>query len=467
LSSLNYVYTYINYPLKTPTLRKFNWDYFSGSDLEFTLTTRIFHSVCLISLMALAYNVPLNYALRLPFIAVASAIAFLLLSGLYYLSRVRRKTAQATLIFCILSNVLFVSNFFFNSGIDGPTAMFFILSMIVIVAIVPVRQYWYWVTINVSLFLSLNLLQYQHPDLAPYTYDLISDRYIDFSSAYITVVAVAIFSFYFIRRNYEIEKASAEQKGNVLKLLNEERNKLMSIIAHDMRSPLANIQSYLELLVEQDISEEEAKVINKSLLQSTRGTLEMLDNVLNWTKGQMDGLSFKLHPVNVFELLSPQLLVLTDIAANKKITLKNSIDPHIMVTGDGEMLQLVVRNLVSNAIKFTASGGHISVHTNIKHDACLIVVKDSGTGKPVNLTPDIFYLSGASTTGTMNEKGVGLGLVICKKYIEVQHGTPWFECDAMSGATFFVQLPLVSALVPEEDSIESVQDRQRRLLMES
>jgi two-component system sensor histidine kinase/response regulator len=438
--------------LKTLPRFKFNWDYLSGSALEFTVTTRIFHFICLISLLALAYNIPLNYVVGLPVIAFASTVSLLLLSGLYYLSRVRRKTALATVVFCILGHLLFVCNFFFNSGIDGPTDMFFLLTMIVMVAIVPVRQYWYWVTINISLVFSLHLLQYQHSDLALYTYQMTRDRYIDISSAYITVVAVAIFSFYFIRRSYEIEKASAEQKENVLKLLNEEKDKLMSIIAHDIRSPLANIQNYLELLVDDDVSKEEAEVINKKLLMATRGTLEMLNNVLNWTKSQMDGLDVNLHPVNVSELLSPQLSVLMDIAANKKITLRNAIEPHIMVAGDGEMLQLVVRNLVSNAIKFTASGGNISVHTKINGDTCLIVVKDSGTGKPVKLTPDIFYLSGASKTGTMNEKGVGLGLVLCKKYTEIQQGALWFECDAVSGTSFLLQLPLVSAIVPKENA---------------
>jgi two-component system sensor histidine kinase/response regulator len=108
------------------------------------------------------------------------------------------------------------------------------------------------------------------------------------------------------------------------------------------------------------------------------------------------------------------------------------------------MLELVVRNLVGNAIKFTSPGGNISVHTRIEGVDCLIVVKDSGTGTPVNLSSDIFHLSGSSKTGTMNEKGVGLGLVLCKEYTEIQHGNLWFECDAISGTTFFLQLPLTT-----------------------
>jgi two-component system sensor histidine kinase/response regulator len=163
----------------------------------------------------------------------------------------------------------------------------------------------------------------------------------------------------------------------------------------------------------------------------------------------MNGLNFRLAPVNVFKLLCSQLMILMDISANKGITLEVSIDPNIMVTGNGEMLDLVVRNLVGNAIKFTSPGGNISVHTRIEGINCLIEVKDSGTGTPVSLTQDIFHLSGSSNAGTLNEKGVGLGLVLCKEYTEIQNGTIWFECDSISGTTFLLQLPLHTASLDE------------------
>jgi two-component system sensor histidine kinase/response regulator len=301
---------------------KNGWNYLIGSALAFTLTTRAFHFVCLVSLLALAYNIPLNFAVGLPVVAVVSAVTLLLFTCLYFLSRVKRKTPLAISVFCLLGNILFIGNFFLNSGIDGPTSLFFVLAILVIVAIVPLSQYKYWVTGNILVVLSLHLLQYQYPDFIPITYHLKSDRYLDISSAYVSVVAVSILVFYFIRRSYEIEKLSAEEKAGALRLLNEDRNKLMSIIAHDLRSPLGNIQAYLELLVEINISEEEAKVITSKLLQATRGTLDMLNNVLKWTQSQMNGLNFTLGPVNVFKLLSSQLLMLMDIAANKGILLK-------------------------------------------------------------------------------------------------------------------------------------------------
>jgi two-component system sensor histidine kinase/response regulator len=257
------------------------------------------------------------------------------------------------------------------------------------------------------------------------------------------VVAVALFGFYIIRSNYESERKSAEQKTAMMRLLNEEKNKLFSIISHDLRAPLGNIQSYLELLTEIDISEEERNKIQADLLQSTRNTLDLLNNVLSWSKSQMQGLKFKLTPLNVYELLSPQLLLFIGIAGSKNIRVEISIDPKLQVMANGDMLQLIVRNLVNNAIKFTARGGRIIISAQQRETCCQLMVKDSGKGSPVKLTTDIFYLNSGSNAGTANEKGVGLGLVLCKEFTEAQNGRIWFNCDSVSGSSFFVEVPLV------------------------
>lgn len=376
-------------------------------------------------------------------VATASAATMVLVAGVFYLSRFKNKAVLAKLIFCITGIVLFTTNYFLNSGIDGPTDIFFVLTIIMMVSIVPVRQYWIWITLNIVVVLALHLLQYLHPEWVSDSYDQVKSRYIDISSAYVTVVAVALFNFYSIRRSYEAEKRSAEQKAQIMKLLNEEKNKLLSIISHDLRSPLANIQNYLELLTEVDIDEIDRQSIQSNLLQSTRSTLDLLNNVLNWSKNQIEGLKFRLEPFNLYDFLSPQMLLFINIAANKKIKVEISIDPTIEVLGNSDMLQLVVRNLVNNAIKFTAVGGKIAVSAQANQDDCIITVKDSGNGKPVKLSQEIFYLNAASSVGTANEKGVGLGLVLCKEYTEAQNGLITFECDPVSGTSFYLQLPTV------------------------
>jgi len=391
---------------------------------------------------ALLYNIPLNLIVGLPYIALVSAVTLALVAWLFYLSRFLNRTAIARLVFCVTGTSLFIVNFFLNSGVDGPTGYFFILMLVVMVAIVPVEEYWYWVGSNLIFLFSLNYIQYNYPDWVPYTYPARIDRYIDVSSAYMTVVIIVLACFYIIRKRYDKERLEAQ--ANALKLadLNAEKNKLFSIISHDLRSPLSLIQNYLELLSEIDLSESEGREIKAQLLQSTRGTIDMVNNVLHWSKSQMSGVALIKERLALQALLTPQLVLFEAIAAKKSIVLNVVIAADLIMWANGDMVQLVVRNLVNNAIKFTAPGGTIIVSVSQNTKTTLIVVKDSGNGKPVHLTDDIFKLSSTTVRGTANESGVGLGLSLCYDYTQLLGGRIWFTCDAISGTSFYVELPL-------------------------
>ncbi|WP_342645316.1 HAMP domain-containing sensor histidine kinase [Mucilaginibacter sp. CSA2-8R] len=415
-----------------------------GTIDEFPLNVRIFHAVCLISIVALAYNIPFNYYINLPLISLISAISLIVFATTYYLSRILKKTGIALIIFCVTGNLLFVGNFFLNSGVNGPTDIFFILTMTLMTAIVPVNQYTIWIPVNIIIVATLHWIQFNHPDLIPQTYINNKERYLDLTSAYLSVTGVTVVGYFIIRKNYDAERFIANHRAKMLNVLNDEKNKLFSIVAHDLRSPLSNIQNYLELLSDGDIDDEEALLINKSLLQSTRSTLDMLNNVLVWSKNQMDGLNVELKTLNVHQCLASQLSLFKNIAARKNISLDVFIPQHIQVKGSADLLQLVIRNLVNNAIKFTTEGGRVMVSARTEGANCLLMVKDSGMGQPIKLSDDIFLLTGSSQLGTANEKGVGLGLVLCKEYTAAQNGKIWFHCDSISGTTFFVQLPTAS-----------------------
>jgi len=424
------------------------WHYLNGSAGDFPLPARIFHAVCIFSIAALLYNIPLNYWVGLPSIAWVSFISLLLCITLYYLSRFRGKTTFARLFVCLAGILLFIINFFLNSGIDGPTDVFFMMMIIIIMSVIPLKQFWIWAIANLLIVVVLHYLQYRYPGWVPFTYMNRADRFTDISSAYITVMTVAVCSFYFIRRSYEKEKATAAYNATQMKLLDEERNKLFSIIAHDLRSPLANIQSYLELLAEHEVNKEDRIVIKKELLDATHSTLEMLNNVLNWSKSQMSGMGNTIEAINISQLLTPQLMLFTSIATKKKITLHTELENPVMVLGNKGMIQLIVRNLVTNAIKFTAVEGQVSITARVVNERCLLAVKDSGNGSPAQMPANIFSLNVTSTPGTANEKGIGLGLVLCKEYTIAQNGRIWFECDEKSGTTFFVELPLANGSRP-------------------
>jgi len=418
-----------------------------GSSDRFPLEARVYHSICIVAFIALAYNLPFNYFLGLPVVALVSAIALVGFAFLYYLSRVKKNFNYSILGLGILGNVFFGSVYFLNSGIDGPILLLFALFFYLITATSPKKQQVIWLLINVIVVISIHMIQYFYPATVPFTYVSKLSRFIDTLSAYVVVILSIFFSLRYVLDNYEQEKKSAidkaldiESKNIQLEMVNGEKNKLFSIVAHDLRSPLASIQSYLELLTAYSLSEDEKKEIELKLLSLTKNTSNMMTNLLSWSKSQLEGVQINLQPVNIQKILRDMLKVEGSIAQEKGVDLIYDISDDIYAIADANMLQLVIRNLINNAIKFTASGGIIEVMVEMG-EACLITITDSGKGIDESDQELVFSLKAKSTFGTNNEKGVGLGLILCKEFIELQGGTISFVSIPGQGTSFVVAIP--------------------------
>ena len=418
-----------------------------GSSDRFPLEARVYHSICIVAFIALAYNLPFNYFLGLPVVALVSAIALVGFAFLYYLSRVKKNFNYSILGLGILGNVFFGSVYFLNSGIDGPILLLFALFFYLITATSPKKQQVIWLLINVIVVISIHMIQYFYPATVPFTYVSKLSRFIDTLSAYVVVILSIFFSLRYVLDNYEQEKKSAidkaldiESKNIQLEMVNGEKNKLFSIVAHDLRSPLASIQSYLELLTAYSLSEDEKKEIELKLLSLTKNTSNMMTNLLSWSKSQLEGVQINLQPVNIQKILRDMLKVEGSIAQEKGVDLIYDISDDIYAIADANMLQLVIRNLINNAIKFTASGGIIEVMVEMG-EACLITITDSGKGIDESDQELVFSLKAKSTFGTNNEKGVGLGLILCKEFIELQGGTISFVSIPGQGTSFVVSIP--------------------------
>lgn len=158
----------------------------------------------------------------------------------------------------------------------------------------------------------------------------------------------------------------------------------------------------------------------------------------------MDGLHVNLTPVDVAAAIHPILKINKMAVSKKRISLDINIDASIKVMADINMLQLIVRNLLGNAAKFTPAGGTIFIKTSKTGDKCLIEVRDSGLGIDLSSQQDIFSLKVRSTFGTDNEKGIGLGLYLCKEYTMAQQGQIWFENNSGGGSSFYLELPLAN-----------------------
>ncbi len=418
----------------------------TGDEKDFSLEARIFHVICILSFFILAISQIVNVSYGLYELAVLMGSLQLIGTIFYFLSRVYKKLNLGIIFFALATNFLFVLNFYFNSGIDGPGLILFLLSIFLITIVVPKKQFAFWLILNTIEVMILLYISFNNPDLFKYRYPDLLMQYADIGSTYLITALLIFLATNFIRKSYHHEKIVAEEKAEELKISNETKNKLLSILAHDLRSPLGSIQNYLEILSELNSDDIDRKSIEASLLNETKNTQQMLSNLLLWSKSQMEGVNVNLLPVNLKESILPAIRAQQSIAIEKRIKIEENINKSIVILADRDMLQLVIRNLVNNAVKFTDTGGQIGIEAKIEGKNCLITICDTGRGIPYEMQKDLFSLGVKSTFGTQNEKGVGLGLSLCKEFTELQNGTIRFESEPGKGTRFFLSFKLASAL---------------------
>ncbi|GAB3907557.1 hypothetical protein GCM10028803_41500 [Larkinella knui] len=397
----------------------------------------------MIGVVATIYNIPFNYYIGLPEASLISFLLCIVFSLLYYLSRIKNKFYISVLIGGILISALLAINYFFNAGVEGPSLLLFTLVYLLLSFVAPSRLYVFWFFLNLIIVSGLLMIDYFYPESIILRYTSRLNRTVDIASTYVVGIVLIYLATYFFRKAYRAEQRLVEEKSKVLERLNAEKNKLFSIISHDLRSPLSSVQQYLEIIKETELNDSQKKEIEADLLDVVRNTQEMLFNLLSWSTSQMDGLKVNLTQVTIYAVLRPILEIYKPLAIKKQIHLNHSIDTTISVVADRDMLQLIVRNLVGNAIKFTPFGGLITIETMQTDTHCLISVKDNGDGIKPEDKETIFSLKSRVTFGTNHEKGVGLGLFLCKEYAEVQQGKLWFESETGSGTSFYLSLPLI------------------------
>jgi signal transduction histidine kinase len=189
-------------------------------------------------------------------------------------------------------------------------------------------------------------------------------------------------------------------------------------------------------------SEEYIKIINSA----AKNTLVLLDNLLNWAKSQTGQLSFNPEKILFSDVLQEIITLSKAIAKSKNITLECSGRDNLEIFVDVNMLKTVVRNLISNAIKFTNVGGHIKITAELKQDHVEITISDNGIGINKEKSNEIFNIASNTTTlGTANENGSGLGLVLCKEFIQKNNGDIWVESEENKGSNFIFTLPIYKA----------------------
>jgi len=234
------------------------------------------------------------------------------------------------------------------------------------------------------------------------------------------------------------------KKKEELENLNVVKDRLFSIIGHDLRSPLANLEAILKLMDSGDLGLEEVLHLANKLTNDVQETSIMLENLLHWSNSQMKGVPPKFEQVELYKIAKDTFTFLRPQSEKKSISLKiDQIHPCITF-GDKEMVRLVLRNLVANAIKFTPNEGRIIIQIDQKDNEALVSVIDSGIGINETNLKKIFSNQPITTRGTQNEKGTGLGLMLCKDFVEKNNGKIWVTSEVGKGTVFSFTLPLNS-----------------------
>lgn len=243
------------------------------------------------------------------------------------------------------------------------------------------------------------------------------------------------------RKNAEDALAESEAR---LRKLNATKDKFFSIISHDLRSPFNSIMGYSHVL-ERQIQQNDYEGIATYagiIKRSSQRVLSLLTNLMEWSRSQTGRMEFNPEYVEIVELIREATELLNDSALQKSITIFRELPHNAPVFADKEMIGTILRNLISNAIKYTHPGGTIVVSTEQKPDECLVSVRDNGIGIKKDDIEKLFRIDVSHTTkGTKNEAGTGLALILCKEFIDKHGGKIWAESEEGKGSTFCFTIP--------------------------
>ena len=254
---------------------------------------------------------------------------------------------------------------------------------------------------------------------------------------------------YFITSVVDItEKKQNEEeimrKNEELTLINAEKDKFFSVITHDLRGPFNSIMGFTQLLYEMVNGKDNPEIIEYAdiILKSSERAMDLLNNLMEWTRSQTGRMKYnpEYFELNVF--LQPILHLFEEIAGQKSITVTKNLPVSAPVFADKAMMGTIFRNLISNALKFTQQSGRVTISAEVSQNYLTVAVSDNGIGIPKESIKRLFRIDqNFSTQGTSKESGTGLGLILCKEFVNKNKGEIWVESEEGKGSTFYFTIP--------------------------
>lgn len=257
-----------------------------------------------------------------------------------------------------------------------------------------------------------------------------------FIACLLLATVIALFSTYKYTARLNKQLISSQQE---LQRSSTIKDRIFSIIGHDLRGPIANIPMVIELYQDPRTSEDERAYMLDLLTENSMASLETLDKLLHWGKSQIKGISIQQKQFLANQNLQHQVSLIKGIASNKGITIKNTVPNNTTLFADEDHFNFVVRNLVSNAIKFSHKDSTVTLDADkySRPGFTVFSVTDTGVGIDSDQKSKIFEAFGSSTLGTNNEGGTSIGLMLCKEFVKENGGDIWVESEPGKGATFY------------------------------
>jgi two-component system sensor histidine kinase/response regulator len=375
----------------------------------------------------------LNFVQGKPLLCI---INFLLFGGSIIILVINsyRKFLLSRLILTFLASVLFIIEavFFRNGG-----EYYLVTNLLVIIIYFNERRYIILISIfNCLLFIGVKIFLHT----SSYTYGIVPFGRVLFNISWSLLIMVLALIFF--KKEQKDYQEQVEEKNKELEKLNDTKQKLFSIIAHDLRSPIGQLRNSLDLVNREYMSPETFKQISSRLSSEVDHLHSTLDNLLRWSLSQFQGIKAVPEKLALDELIEKNATLFRQSFETKNISFQYNA-AGLSVLADPDHLMLVIRNLVSNAIKYSYHDGCITVRTYENANNIIIEIADTGMGMNEEIKASVFNESANmfSNTGTLNEKGTGLGLKLCKEFIEKNNGQIWLESAEGKGSTFYASVP--------------------------
>jgi two-component system, sensor histidine kinase and response regulator len=419
--------------------------FLAGNQKDLVLENKIFNIIAFLAAFTCFSTFITNLFVGFPLIfnvlLLLCGVVFVLF---FYLSVYRKITKPLEIPLQVVAISLLIVVWFFNQGIEGSGPFYFYLVTFAFIYSNSKKKYWTILFIYLLLAIILVLMNSFYPEFMFY-YSNKTSQILDLSANLIISLAILGITAILLKQNYDRERSKVEKNAAQLKSLNATKDKFFSIISHDLRNPFNNllgISRHLKANIDNYTSEEIRE--NVALIEeSSKRGYELLENLLEWSMSQTGSIKFKPIKLCLPSVIQECLLVLENQVANKKINLITEVDKDIEVIADFNMLKIIIRNLLTNAFKYSNPGGKVIIRSefNTKNEIEISVI-DEGIGIPDEEIEKLFRIDTKySTPGTSDEFGTGLGLILCKEFVEKHNGKIWVESKLNSGSIFKFTLP--------------------------